>query len=790
MSAQLARQLAVAAPFAGASPETIEAVAAHARELRLAANEVLLAEGDEFGGLYVLIEGRLQVLTGQQGEDAHKLAMLDAGAVLGEIAALAGGRREATVVAHSAAVVVAIEPAGVELLLERKPEVARSLADLAMVRLHEAELARQLQDLFPDVDETTRKALLAGVDWVRLAAGEPLVRRGDPADAAYVVVYGRLRVVDDAAEDGNPGRAANGTRGVGATRGVRASRPGDLAALGEPSAEVGAGELVGESALLDDGVRNATLVAIRETRAARLSREHLLQALAGRPAALLGIARTALRRAAEFRGARGGTRRCVALVAVSPQVDLPQVARRTLACLAPTDSATLLTAGDADAALGRPGLAAAEPEGPAAYRLAQWLQKQEQRHQTLLLHADGAHPAWHDVALQHADHVVLVADASADPAPTAAEGRVRSVLSARQGTRDDHTLTRESLVLVHPDRGPGAEAPHGSARWGRVRSVDAILHIRRGHRGDLARLARWLAERPIAVVLSGGGARGFAHLGAVRALEDAGVPIDLLGGTSIGAAMATFVALGHPADERLARAKATLQGMMDWTPPVAALVKGARMTALAERQVAGRDIEDLWLPWFAVSTNVSRADLAVHRHGPLLKALRASTAIPGVVPPVVYGDELHVDGGVLDNLPIRTMRQLNPRGPVVAVDVAETEGLHAPDDLGLSMSGWGLLARRLLPGVRSPRVPTLATTLTRSMLAGSSRERELAVAEGHCDLYLRLDLPRCGLLDFNEADRLEEAGYRAAAPRARQWAKELTAAGGLTDANSSRPVTM
>ena len=782
MSAELARQLAVAAPFAGAAPETIEAVAAYARELRLAANEILLTEGDEVGGLYVLVEGRLQVITGQRGEDAHSLAMLDAGAVLGEIAALAGGRREATVVAHSAAVVIAIDPAGVELLLEREPEVARSLADLAMVRLHEAELARQLQDLFPDVDETTRKALLAGADWVRVAAGEPLVRRGEPADAAYVVVYGRLRVIEDATEDGNAGRAANG--GMGATR------PWEPSAPGEPSAEVGAGELVGESALLDDGVRNATLVAIRETRAARLSREHLLQALAGRPAALLGIARTALRRAAQIRGARGGTRRCVALVAVHPQVDLPQIARGALACLAPTDSATLLTPSDADAALGRPGLAAAEPEGPAAYRLAQWLQKQEQRHQTLLLHADGAHPAWHDVALQHADHVVLVADASADPAPSTAEGRVRAVLSARQGTRDDRTLTRESLVLVHPDRGPGAEAPHGTARWGRVRSVDALLHIRRGHPGDLARLARWLAERPVGVVLSGGGARGFAHLGAVRALEDAGVPIDLLGGTSIGAAMATFVALGHPADERLARAKATLQGMMDWTPPVAALVKGARMTALAERQVAGRDIEDLWLPWFAVSTNVSRADLAVHRRGPLLKALRASTAIPGVVPPVVYGDELHVDGGVLDNLPIRTMRQLNPRGPVVAVDVAETEGLHAPDDLGLSMSGWGLLARRLLPGVRSPRVPTLATTLTRSMLAGSSRERELAVAEGSCDLYLRLELPRCGLLDFNEADRLEDAGYRAAAPRARQWAKELNAAGGLPPAHPPGPVTV
>lgn len=772
MDAGAASRLAAAPPLAGLAPATIAALAHHARERRLARGEALLRAGEVAGALYVVVDGRLRAVAGHGTAGAHDLAVLSAGTVIGEIAALAGGRREATVVADTAATVIELDHAGVELLLEREPEVAQRLAALATARLHDARLARQIADLFPDADAQARRALLDGVDWLALAAGETLVRRGDPADAAYVVVAGRLRVLaDDAAGPAD----ADAT---GRARSAPTERASD-----EPPAEVGPGELVGEAALVDGGVRAATLVAVRESQLARLPRELLLEALRHRPEALLGIVRTALRRSAGPRSARGGERRCVALVAVHPHVDVPAIAHELLATLSATEAAGLLTASDADAALGRPGIAAAEPGGPAALRLGHWLHEQEHHAATLLLHADAAFPAWHDVALRQADHVVYLADAAAEPTPTAAERRAHAVCAAGRATAGGHgdrgarARPRASLVLLHAGRDDRAGAPRGTARWLELRAVDACYHVRQDRAGDHARLARTLAERPVGVVLSGGGARGFAHLGAVRALEEAGVPIDVIGGTSIGAAMATFVALGHPAEERVPRAKATLGKTMDWTLPVAALVKGARMTELADRQVEGRDIEDLWLPWFAVSTNLSRAELTVHRRGPLLKALRASTAIPGVIPPVVYGDELHVDGGVLDNLPMRTMRRLNPRGPVVAIDVAEPPGLRAHEDFGLSVSGWRLLAGRVFGRRRSPRVPAVATTLTRAMLAGSSRERDESLAEGQCDRYIRLELPRCGLLDFEAADRLIAAGYESAAPRAQAWAEALATGG-------------
>lgn len=168
-------------------------------------------------------------------------------------------------------------------------------------------------------------------------------------------------------------------------------------------------------------------------------------------------------------------------------------------------------------------------------------------------------------------------------------------------------------------------------------------------------------------------------------------------GTSMGAVMAAFLALDLGADERTARAKAALCDLMDLTLPLAGLVKGGRMAELAEREFGGRDLEDLWRPCLAVSTNLTRSEPAVHRRGSIVKALRASVALPGIVPPVVYGGELHVDGGVLDNLPVRQLRRASPRGPIVAVNVSPSAGPRATEDFGLSLSGWGLLARRLRP---------------------------------------------------------------------------------------------
>lgn len=742
MSETLADKLAVVPLFAGARPETVRALAEHARERSYPAGVQLIRQGDPAAQVYLVLDGQLRTMLDGDDASGRALTWLGPGALFGEIGVLTGGVREATVVADTNATVVEIPAAGFEELLEQEEAIARGVARQAACRLREAQLSRQLARLFPDVDARIQAAVRGSVDWVELCPGDHLVERGDPADAAYIVVSGRLQAI------------------VGDT--------GDDETV---LAETGPGELVGEMALLEGGIRAATLVAIRNTEVARLGRAQLLTALRPHPESLLGIVRTMLRRSSSAPGPRSAAeRRSIVLVPVHPTVDSAALASALLTVMQRAGPAALLSRRDAAATFGNRRVQQAPPDGPVAARLVQWLQEQEDRHGTLLLLADGQNMDWNALLLRQADHVVLVADAAQEPDRTATETDLDQAYHAAVGGRRPPSL-RRSLVLLHPDG--DISPPYGTARWLAPRSVDGCHHVRRGHARDIGRLARILTDCPVSLVLSGGGARGYAHLGAVRALEEAGVPVDIVGGTSIGAVMAALMAFDIGVEEQAARAASLLRNTLDWTLPLASLVKGGRMAALAERATDGRDIEDMWLPWFAVSANLTRSQVAVHRRGSITRALRASVAIPGIVPPVIYDGDLHVDGGVLDNLPVEPMRRINPHGPLIAVDVALNEGPRATEDYGLSVSGWGLLAQRLRPGAAPPQVPGIASTLVQSMIAGSSRTRDAVVTRGLADLYLDLRLPHCGMLEFGAPERIIAAGYEAAAPRVRQWADTL-----------------
>jgi predicted acylesterase/phospholipase RssA len=255
----------------------------------------------------------------------------------------------------------------------------------------------------------------------------------------------------------------------------------------------------------------------------------------------------------------------------------------------------------------------------------------------------------------------------------------------------------------------------------------------------------------------------------VRALEDLGIPVDLVGGASIGAPMAACPARGLTAKQSLAEAEQAFASILDYTLPVASLLAGRRITASIERSLGDWDIEDLWLPYFCLSTNLSRAGSVVHRRGNLARAVRASVAIPGVLPPVPAGEDLLVDGAVLNNLPIDVMRALNPTGPVIAVDVVPPQGPRARSDYGMMLSGWRVALSRLRPGRPESSAPGIVTTILHSMFIGAGTSRQQMVREGLADLYIDIHLRKVGLLQFDEVRPIEELGYAQGIERLRGW---------------------
>jgi predicted acylesterase/phospholipase RssA len=223
--------------------------------------------------------------------------------------------------------------------------------------------------------------------------------------------------------------------------------------------------------------------------------------------------------------------------------------------------------------------------------------------------------------------------------------------------------------------------------------------------------------------------------------------------------MAALVAMDTPTEELVPRTERLFHRLLDYTAPVSGIIAGKRITRSIVEGVDDRDLADTWRPLRCMTTNLTRSTSVVHRTGELARALRASVSIPGVMPPVAYGEDLHVDGGVMNNLPVDVARRENPTGTVIASDVAPVLGPAARGDHGLYVAGAGQLARRLTPGMRAPRVPRLMPTLMRSMLVAAAEQRDRGVARGLADLHLQFELRGVGLLDFEVVGPVADRGY-------------------------------
>lgn len=610
-------------------------------------------------------------------------------------------------------------------------------------------LRRHLEALLGDGERALVDELAAQVRLVEIAGGQTLMREGETGDAMYLVVSGRLRAFVDA--DGAPRHVGDATRG----------------------------QVVGERSLYTGTPRSATVVAVRDSVLARLDAADFARLLHRHPALSVALARHVIARQRVAGAAPPPLRPAtMALLPVSDGVDALEFAHRLAAALAPVGRAAVVGAGRVDHDLGEAGVARRDAaDADANRRIALRLDAIEAAHDFVLLVGDAAPTPWTERCVRHADEILLLADATREPAlhPTEVECLDARLPLARAA---------EVLVLLHP---AGARSPRGTRAWLARRPVADHVHVRPELTRDMARLARLQSRTAVGLVLAGGGARGFAHLGVYRALRERGIEIDCVGGTSIGAVMATYVASDEPPEVVEANARRAFAtdptGDFDWLP-LLALARGRRLRATLRQAIEAlvgfdADVEDLWKNHFGVATNVSQAREQVLRRGNLVRALLATIAIPGALPPVACDGELLCDGGTFNNFPVDVMRSMRGVGRVIGVDLGRPEPVAVDGDE--LPSRWALLRDRLRPRHRRQlRLPWLPGYLRRvTTLASASRQR---AAQTMTDLCFRPPLERVGLLDWDCFDRVLEQGYRhacarldAAADQLRPWPLPCTA---------------
>ncbi len=485
--------------------------------------------------------------------------------------------------------------------------------------------------------------------------------------------------------------------------------------------EIGKGELVGEVSLLTGKQRSATVVAVRDTTVVVLEADVFADVLRRHEHCYRSVSRQLVHRLQRTLSATATRGRAAVITLLSDGSPVGEMAVTGLIDRLGSDVAVVRTT-DADlTGLEETRAMVVLAPSPADLDACRW-------------------------ALRQCDRALQVVDAGRRP------GEVALVDDSRRPSGRN-----PELVLVHPAT---TSCPSGTRRWLDALNPADHHHVRQGDDDDLDRVVRRISGRERVLVLSGGGARGLAHAGLWQALCDRQIGIDAVVGTSSGAVAAAIIAMGHDAEAgtKLAmRLFAEGKSPVDLTVPTVSLASGARLTGrLRELCGESRTIEDLWMPLSVVSANLTTTDALVHRSGSLWRALRASTAIPGVFPPAVEPEGVLVDGGVVDNLPIGLARRLHPGATVIAGDVGRKMEL-SPGDFAPATDtrGWRNVRSRIR---RRRTAPGMIRILAQVTALGGA-----AAAQAPADLHIEFDLSRYGMFDFRKGREIGAAAHRQAA---------------------------
>lgn len=485
------------------------------------------------------------------------------------------------------------------------------------------------------------------------------------------------------------------------------------------------GEPVGEMAMIAGTQHSAKVVALRDTEILALPRAAFFQAADRDSRVMVELARLMILR----------TRQSAAKLSVGD----PSV----FGFIGLTRDLKLMPQVQALAhAIRRLGYTVTVLGAEAQTASPEWFSNTELCHDFVLYVAEAKEHGWKAVVGRQSDRLFLVARGETEPNLT------------EPITLPDPLVTQGLVDLILIQR-PVCVRPSGSQAWLDTVDVARLFHIRDKDQAHYERMARHLSGMAVGLVLSGGGARAYAHIGAIKALHEHGTPIDFVCGASMGAVIAAALAMDWPdaeIDQRIRKAFVDSSPLDDIDFPMIAMTRGDKVNERLNEHFDDQEIADLWLPFFCVSSNLTAGAYHLHNTGNLRKALRASISLPGILPPVIFNKQVLVDGAVMKNLPADVMRSLH-RGPIVAVDVSRARGL-SEHDVERPESVW-----RWLWSGQWRQGPPIVALLMRAATVSTSRD--LIASREASDVLVLPNLSNIDIRNWEAFDPAVAAGHAA-----------------------------
>lgn len=532
--------------------------------------------------------------------------------------------------------------------------------------------------------------------WFSLPGGATLFHAGEAADHLYFLRAGRLGA-------------------------FRKEENGESQFLGV----IRPGEPAGEMSLIAGAPHSGTVVALRDSEIFALPRNAFFEACETDPRVMTELARLMILRSRQaIAKTSTGEPSVFGFVSTGPAIPIRPLADKIAR------------------EIGKLGYMVTVVGSEAQHAPTEWFSAVERDYDFVLYAADAEDGGWRTSVARQVDRLFRVARGDADPP--------QDGLPYAEPLQNQRLV---DLILVQPK---DLEQPEGSQAWVEALQPARLFHLRRDDTQDIARIARLLTGQSVGLVLSGGGARAYAHVGAIKALRERGVPIDFIGGVSMGAIVGAGLAAGWNGaemDRRIRDAFVESSPLDDIALPLLAMTRGDKVRERLARHFGDLQIADLWLPFFCVSSNLTTGAYQMHRSGLLRDALRATIALPGVLPPATTPDNnVLVDGAVMKNFPADLMRAAQ-LGPIVGVDVSRGRSITA-DDVARPESVW-----RWIRSGQWRKGPPIVSLLMRA--ATVSTARDLAAAREATDLLIVPDLTGVEIRDWSAYEPAVEAGYRA-----------------------------
>ncbi|KAH6660734.1 lysophospholipase NTE1 [Truncatella angustata] len=704
----------------------------------------------------------------------RNVGLVKPGGLAGYIGTVSSYRSFVDVVAKTDVYVGFIPRASLERIVEKYPIVLLTMA-------------KRLTNLLPQLILHIDFAL----EWVQINAGQVLFNKDEESEAIYLVLNGRLRLIEDRRDGGLNVRA-----------------------------EFGQGDSVGELEVLTESTRSGTLHAIRDTELVKfprtlfnsLAQEHpnitikISKIIASRMRTLVDDPSKAL-----AKDSTAGTSinkissttnmRTVAILPVTSGVPVVDFGNRLLNALTQVGVPGGATSLNQSAILNHLGKYAFNKMGKL--KLSQYLADLEEKYGLVVYVADtNVNSPWTQTCITQADCILLVGLAEASPEI----GEYERFMLGQKST------ARKILVLVHADR----YSPPGLTRsWlrNRVWINGGHYHIQMAFKtnavpvhppskrlraalkervqvlqaeiqkytsrkmqhtayyspdapfkGDFHRLARRLCGKSVGLVLGGGGARGISQIGIITAMEEAGIPIDVIGGTSIGAFIgalyarhADVVPMFGLAKKFAGRMGSMWRFALDLTYPSASYTTGHEFNRGIFKAFGNHQIEDFWLEYYCNTTNISKSRGEIHTSGYAWRYVRASMSLAGLLPPLCDEGSMLLDGGYIDNLTVSHMKSVGA-DVIFAIDVGSLDD-DTPQAYGDTLSGTWAFVNRWNPFSSIPNPPTLAEIQGRLAYVSSVDALERAKTMPGC-VYMRPPIDDYGTLDFGKFDEIYQMGYQ------------------------------